>query len=130
MILLDTHIWLRWLEPGDSPLPQRLVDIIETTESTAVASVSVWEAAYLAQANRVELAAPWEEWLTMATTRANIEVVALSGAIAARAAHLPLHHRDPADRFIIATALELGASLVSLDARFPLYQDLAGRLVQ
>ena len=47
---------------------------------------------------------------------------------AARAAHLPLHHRDPADRFIIATALELDARIISLDEKFPLYEALAGRL--
>jgi PIN domain nuclease of toxin-antitoxin system len=40
-----------------------------------------------------------------------------------------LHHRDPADRFIIATAVVLGMRLLSFDEKFPQYEELAGRLV-
>ena len=42
---------------------------------------------------------------------------------------LPALHRDPADRIIIATALELGLVLASLDQYFPAYPELQGRLV-
>jgi PIN domain nuclease of toxin-antitoxin system len=49
--------------------------------------------------------------------------------IAVRAASLPEHHRDPADRFIIATAIERQARLISLDSAFPLYVELAGKLI-
>jgi len=42
---------------------------------------------------------------------------------------LPPHHRDPHDRLIIATALLENAQLMSLDAQFPAYQELAGRLI-
>lgn len=42
MILMDTHIWLRWLLPN-APLPRNVIDLIETTDSLAVSSISCWE---------------------------------------------------------------------------------------
>lgn len=50
--------------------------------------------------------------------------------IAERAALLPEHHRDPADRLIMATALEYNAQLVSLDERLRDYSELTGNLIQ
>lgn len=129
MILLDTHVWVRWLPGAKESLPENVNRIIRTGGQLAVSAVSVWEAAYLARAGRVDLGTSWDEWLILATTQARVEVIPLSGIIAARAAHLPPHHRDPADRFIIATVLECDISLVSLDSKFPLYEELAGRLL-
>lgn len=129
MILLDTHIWLRWLSGPEIPLPKRVLETIQTGGSLAVSAVSVWEAAYLSRAGKVDLGMSWEEWLPLATTRARVEVIPLSEAIAVRAAFLPLYHRDPADRFIISTALEHNIRLLSFDAKFPLYQKLIGHLL-
>ena len=128
MMVLDTHIWLRWLPGSEQALPHSVRHAIRGGGRLMVSAVSVWEALYLARAGRVALGFPWEEWLPLATQAARIEVVPISQTIAARAAHLPLHHRDPADRFIIATALELDARIISLDEKFPLYEALAGRL--
>ncbi|MCT7964280.1 hypothetical protein NG791_26740 [Laspinema sp. D1] len=49
--------------------------------------------------------------------------------MALKASQLPEHHRDPADRIIIAAALIYDASLISLDAIFPTYTELQGRLI-
>ena len=65
----------------------------------------------------------------MATTRVRVEVIPLSEAAAIRAAFLPLFHRYPADRFIISTAIEHNMQLLSLDAKFPLYQEFLGHLL-
>lgn len=127
MMVLDTHVWLRWL-PGIDSLPQPVALGIRHGGRLAVSAVSVWEAAYLLRGGRIVLDLPWDEWLIGATVKAGVDVIPVSGGIAARAAQLPLHHRNPADRFIIATALEMDARLVSLDSKFPLYQELSGRL--
>lgn len=47
-----------------------------------------------------------------------------------RAAQLPEHHRDPADRVILATAIEQQAALVSLDAAFGAYKEQLRMLIQ
>jgi PIN domain nuclease of toxin-antitoxin system len=51
MILLDTHIWIRWLMPTD-PLPQNLTDLIETADSLVVSSISCWEVILLSYCPR------------------------------------------------------------------------------
>lgn len=52
MILMDTHIWIRWLLPND-PLPKTLIDLIETTDSLAVSSISCWEVVLLEKFHRM-----------------------------------------------------------------------------
>lgn len=54
MILMDTHIWLRWLLPNE-PLPRNVIDLIETTDSLAVSSISCWEIVLLENFHRIEL---------------------------------------------------------------------------
>lgn len=79
----------------------------------------------------VPLALP--EWIAEATVGSDVEIVPVQCPIAQLAAVLPQHHRDPADRIIIATAQYLDATLVSLDGRFPSYfsvSDAGGRLAQ
>ena len=49
--------------------------------------------------------------------------------IAGIAVDLPEHHSDPQDRIIIATALSHDAQLMSADGKFPLYKELADRLL-
>ncbi|MEX6775747.1 PIN domain-containing protein [Limnospira fusiformis] len=59
----------------------------------------------------------------------DIQVLPVDRPIAIKASQLPEHHRDPADRIIIATALIHEASLVSLDSVFPQYEELKDRLI-
>jgi PIN domain nuclease of toxin-antitoxin system len=43
MILLDTHVWVRWLDPEVKPLPQSLLDHLATEDKLAVSAVTCWE---------------------------------------------------------------------------------------
>ena len=58
-----------------------------------------------------------------------VAIIPVSRAIAERAVSLPEHHKDPVDRIIIATSIEYRAQLLSVDGRFPDYQELDGLLV-
>jgi PIN domain nuclease of toxin-antitoxin system len=120
LILLDTHIWVRWLLP-DHPLPARLAFKIETDEAVAVSAISCWEVAMLAERGRLSLPLPVSAWIDEASVGSDVEILPLDCAPAQAAAALPQHHRDPADRLIIATAIQLDAALISLDERFPDY---------
>lgn len=60
---------------------------------------------------------------------ANIACLPVTEAIAIKSACLAFHHRDPADRFIIATALVNDCQLMSFDEKFLLYPELENRLV-
>lgn len=51
MILLDTHIWVRWADPSANPLPVELVEKIETADRLAVSAVTCWEVGKLIAAD-------------------------------------------------------------------------------
>jgi PIN domain nuclease of toxin-antitoxin system len=59
-----------------------------------------------------------------------VDCLPVSRAVAVRAAQLPEHHRDPADRLILATAIEQQTTLVSLDAAFDAYKEHIRMLIQ
>ena len=69
------------------------------------------------------------KWMQAALDGSDVAVIALSAEIAVMSANLPDVHRDPADRFIIATALTCGYQLVSYDERFKQYDLLNDRLI-
>ena len=128
MILLDTHIWVRWLEPDTDPLPAAISALIDNSDQVAISAVSCWEVSYLVKRNRLILPLPMDEWLQAALDESGVTSVSLTATMATRAAALADIHRDPADRFIIATAIETGATLLSLDSVFENYPELAGFL--
>lgn len=128
-LLLDTHVWLRWLLPSAERLPERALKLIDTAQSLAVSSVSCWEVAYLARRGRIAMDMPLVDWLGEALAGSGVSSLPVTTDIAARAALLGDVHRDPADRFIIATAIEADHQLLTLDAVIPGYPELQGRLV-
>lgn len=128
MILMDTHIWIRWLLPDD-PLPQNLTDLIEIADALAVSAISCWELVLLERFRRIELPLPVDKWLKEALRGSDVQVLPVSGTVAQCAGQLPYHHKDPADRFIIATAIVSKIKLISLDGCFPLYNELDDLLI-
>ena len=130
MLLLDTHIWIRWQNPQplSMALSERLIELIETADNVAISAISCWELGQLVKRQRVQISLPLEEWVKAALAE-DIQVLPIEREIALKASQLPEHHRDPADRIIIATALIYNASLVSLDGIFPNYTELQGRLI-
>ncbi len=130
MVLLDTHIWIRWQnqQTGRFALPETVITFIETTEAVAISAISCWELGQLVKRQRVELSLPLHEWVC-AALEGDIQVFPIDRAIALKASQLPEHHRDPADRIIIATALVHDTQLMSFDSAFPSYTELGDRLL-
>jgi PIN domain nuclease of toxin-antitoxin system len=129
MILLDTHVWLYWIVRSGKGLSADMLRAIREADIAAISSVSCWEVVMLAQRQRIVLPIPVHQWVQRALGPARIRPLAVTCEIAARAASLAQHHKDPADRIIIATAIEHDARLLSLDAQFPAYAELGGRLL-
>ncbi len=114
-LLLDTHIWL-WsvLEPSriGRRLRQQLSDV---GNEVWLSPVSTWEALLLHSKGRIRIHGDVAEWLARAT--APFREAPLTHEIVFAAYQLPLPHRDPADRFLAATARELELTLVTADKR-------------
>jgi len=120
-LLLDTHIAL-WLDSGDDRLrssTRALIDRCWQSSGTiSLSAVTVWEIALLVDAGRVELDVPIEEWVTRFLQRPGIDAAPLSHRAASRSYRFyHLEQRDPADRLLIATAIELACPLVTYDER-------------
>ena len=129
MILLDTHIWLNWLIQGEGALPPGIRNAIATADRIGVSAISCFEVTMLARRGRIELPCETEEWLIKALIPSGIEPLPVTCEINHGAVSLPEHHKDPADRLIIATALHHGARLASVDSMFGHYSELNGSLL-
>ncbi len=129
MLILDTHALYWWVNRTPGKLGQQQIDAIETAESLAVSAMTCWEMAWLVRHGRIVLKLPVTDWLNQVEA-IGVAVIPVSRTIAECAVALPEHHKDPADRIIIATAIEHQAQLVSIDGQFPAYQELSGLLVQ
>lgn len=129
MTVLDTHVWLWWLNQDKRLLKSEGAELISTEDQIGVSAISCFEVAWLEQHQRISLPCPCLEWFEKALTGSGITLLPISPAVSFRAVHLPEHHRDPQDRIIIATALELQAKLISADSKFLLYEELARSLI-
>ncbi len=118
MILLDTHTLL-WMDCNDAalgPTARAAIERAWRTDGIAVSAISFWEIAMLAQRGRITLPAVATVW-RMELLNAGIQEIALDGRIAMTAAELDDLHRDPTDRFIVATAQCHAATLVTADEK-------------
>ena len=130
-LLLDTHIAL-WLDSGDDrlrPTSRALIDGCWRNGGTIfLSAVTAWEIALLVDTGRIDLDVPIEAWVKRFLERPGIETVALGPGPASRA--YQFHHledRDPADRLLIATAVELACPLVTYDERIVRFSRKHGR---
>lgn len=115
MILLDTHAWVWWVG-RTSKLSKPAARAIKKATHVGISAITLWEVASLEDAGRLRFDRALHAWLAAACDET--EVVALSSAIAIRSTHLsPNFHKDPADRLIVATAVELDIQLVTADEK-------------
>lgn len=130
-LLLDTHIAL-WLDSGDERLsiaPRTLIDGCWRNGGTLhLSAVTAWEIALLRDTGRIELDSTPKEWVGRFLDRPGIEPALLSHRAGCQAYRLhPFAHRDPADRLLIATAIELACPLVTDDRRIASFARTHGR---
>lgn len=129
--LLDTHIAL-WVDSGDErlrPSTRALIDGCWQNGGTIfLSAVTAWETALLVDTGRIDLDIPVDAWIRRFLERPGIEAVALGHRAASCSYQLHhLEHRDPADRLLIATAIELGCPLVTYDERIARFCARRGR---
>lgn len=119
MILLDTHAWLWWLsDPGRlSRVAEERIELARRDGRIVVSAISVWEAALLVKKGRLELTVDMTTLVRGCLALSFLRFEAIDPAIVLGAVELSPFHPDPADRMIVATALRLGAPLVTKDAR-------------
>ena len=117
MILLDTHvlIYLLFEESRLGSQTHRIIGDAWPANNVAVSAITFWEVAMLHEKGRMTLLRNIESWRTSLLNDGLLEI-AVNGQIGIRANALPDFHPDPADRIIVATALE-GHQLITADRR-------------
>ena len=115
-LLLDTHIWL-WYALGDAKLSSYLKTLIsqEATELW-ISPISMWEVMILAEKKKITLLGAPAEWIEKSLAALTVMEAPLTGEIALLSRQIDLPHKDPADRFIAATALHYELPIATVDS--------------
>jgi PIN domain nuclease of toxin-antitoxin system len=115
-LLLDTHVWLwRLLDPERISAGAEAA-IADAQNELLLSPISTWETLVLARKGRIALTPSPSEWVLDALRRSGPTAAPLTHGIALRSEALEgFASEDPADRFLVATAVELDLTLVTAD---------------
>ena len=118
-LLLDTHT-LIWFLDNNTRLPTTTRSRIETTPDVFISTASLWEIAIKANIGKLELSAPFStiesNLVALKITQLPISFKDLEFYLS-----LPLHHRDPFDRLLIAQATHHSLFLIRQDTQMDAY---------
>ena len=116
-LLLDTHVWI-WSLLCPEKIAARAKKLIGAKESELwLSPISAWEALMLVERGRLNVKGDGPEWVDSAWRAGPFREAPLTYEVAAASRRLAVPVRDPADRFLAATALVYGCTFVTADLR-------------
>jgi len=117
-LLLDTHIlvWSVDERPRLGADTKRLLNEAARQNRLVVSAITPWEIALLVSKGRLQLDSDVMQWVRNALSRPGVVLIPLEPEIAVASTRLPFEmHPDPADRILVATVRQVGATLVTAD---------------
>jgi PIN domain nuclease of toxin-antitoxin system len=123
-LLLDTHVFL-WVVTDSARLSEEARRLLESADVVFVSSASIWEIAIKARLGKIE-ADPAR--MLDAIEATGFQELPVLGRHAAWVVKLPLHHRDPFDRLLLAQAIIEPMRLVTGDEQLLAYSELVIRV--
>ena len=124
MIVLDTHAWVLFVSNPEllSKRAKRSLDAAMEEKGILISSISAWEVALLVAKKRLRLTLGVTDWIAKSEALPFITFIPVDNSIAIKSVNLPQPlHSDPADRIIIATAISMGAPLLTKDEKILKY---------
>ncbi|MBD2494365.1 type II toxin-antitoxin system VapC family toxin [Nostoc sp. FACHB-280] len=118
-LLLDTHAFI-WYSEDDPNLPDSLKAEIDHAERVYLSIATLWEIAIKLNLGKLSLQANYE-LIEASLEPAGINLLPIAFADTIQILKLPLHHRDPFDRILIAQAMRHNLAIVSRDRAFAAY---------
>jgi PIN domain nuclease of toxin-antitoxin system len=119
--LLDTHCWL-WQASDPDRLSHEARELLgDPANEILVSAASSWEIAIKYATGRLSLPEPPQEFVPKRFDLTGASPLAIEHAHAVRVAELPMHHKDPFDRMLIAQAQVEGTPIMTVDRRFEPY---------
>ena len=121
-MLIDTcvFLWMRMAPDRLAPDVQEL--IVDKTNDVLFSAVSSWEIAIKYAVGRLQLPQPPSVFVAERIASSELTPIAVEHSHALRVASLPMHHRDPFDRLLIAQAAEMQVPVVTDDHSFSPYE--------
>jgi PIN domain nuclease of toxin-antitoxin system len=120
-LLLDTHIIL-WFVNDDPRLNDRLKDLIEDQNNTIYLSLaSLWEMSIKYNLGKLKFESSYQEFVDTEIIQSCLNLLDIKVSHLYVNADLPLYHKDPFDRLIIAQSIAENIPLISADAVFSQY---------
>ena len=120
-LLLDTCAILRLANGEFRKFSRSAMAALRDADALYVSPISEWEISLKWRDGGIELPLEPRELMRQLTEAYSLSLIPLSEEVMFRSTELPNLHRDPADRFIIATALMRSLPVVTTDRRFSQY---------
>ena len=119
--LLDTHAFI-WWNDNSPKLPAHVRQTLsDRSNQIWLSHASVWELQIKIQLGKLRLGAPLADLIDQESRVNRLRLLSISYDDILKLDSLPMHHRDPFDRMIIAQVLTGGFHLVACDSEFPAY---------
>jgi len=119
-IILDTHTFLWFI--NDSPeLSNSAAELIESDVDLWISIASLWEISIKVNLNKLDLPDEFDRFIPHQIAINGIEILPINLQHLIALTKLPLHHRDPFDRILIAQAIAENVPIISIDKKFDLY---------
>jgi PIN domain nuclease of toxin-antitoxin system len=120
-LLLDTHTFLWWNEASPRLSKKALVLLSDPANTLLLSVVSAWELVLKTQTGKLRLPESLNVYVPTRMAHYAMHALPVSLAHALASESLPLHHRDPFDRLLIAQATIEGVPIVTADPEFRRY---------
>ena len=120
-LLLDTHVVI-WLQSNSVKLPKNTLEILLSVEVLFLSKVSIWEIAIKVKSGKLILDQSVEMFVETFIKSYRVKLLDISLPHIYQTQQLPLHHRDPFDRLLIAQATVEQIPIVSSDEWFDQYE--------
>lgn len=120
-LLLDTHAFIWWYSEPEKLSKSVLAACQDVTNTLALSVASVWEMQIKAQLGKLQLTKPLSEIIQHQQEQNQLQLLPVTLPIVLALDDLPMHHRDPFDRLLIAQARMDQFVLVSNDSQFKQY---------
>ncbi|QEL13458.1 type II toxin-antitoxin system VapC family toxin [Limnoglobus roseus] len=120
-VLLDTHtlLWVYWNDPQLSSVAAR--NVLDPNNRILVSPASHWEVAIKMRIGKLTLREPFLDFVQHAIFDNGFTILPIEPRHTALLTTLPLHHKDPFDRLIVAQALVENMRLISADPALDAY---------
>ena len=120
-LLFDTHAFI-WWDSEPTKLSARVLHLCQDRSNTLVLSVaSIWEMQVKSQLDKLTFSSPLSELIEKQISVNGFIILPIELSHVLQLQNLPLHHKDPFDRLLIAQAIAENAMIVSNDSEVRRY---------